>query len=138
MPGAMSPIVEVDAMESYLKVLRDYATFSGRARRREYWMFVLVNIIVAVVLSLIDGVLFDGAMLLSGLYWLAILVPSLAVGVRRLHDTGRSGWWLLISLVPVVGGLVLFVFTVLDGDPGPNAYGPSPKQTVVVPPAAVA
>lgn len=125
-------------MESYLKVLREYATFSGRARRREYWMFVLVNIIVAVALSLIDGVLFDGAMLLSGLYWLAILVPSLAVGVRRLHDTGRSGWWLLISLVPVVGGLVLFVFTVLDGDPGPNAYGPSPKQTVVVPPPAVA
>jgi uncharacterized membrane protein YhaH (DUF805 family) len=134
----MSPIVEVDVMESYLKVLREYATFSGRARRREYWMFVLVNIIVAVALSLIDGVLFDGAMLLSGLYWLAILVPSLAVGVRRLHDTGRSGWWLLISLVPVVGGLVLFVFTVLDGDPGPNAYGPSPKQTVVVPPPAVA
>jgi uncharacterized membrane protein YhaH (DUF805 family) len=123
-PGTMSPIVEVDVMESYLKVLREYATFSGRARRREYWMFVLVNIIVAVALSLIDGVLFDGAMLLSGLYWLAILVPSLAVGVRRLHDTGRSGWWLLISLVPVVGGLVLFVFTVLDGDPGPNAYGP--------------
>ena len=125
-------------MESYVKVLREYATFSGRARRREYWMFLLVNIIVAVALSLIDGVLFDGAMLLSGLYWLAILVPSLAVGVRRLHDTGRSGWWLLISLVPVVGGLVLFVFTVLDGDPGPNAYGPSPKQTVVVPPPAVA
>jgi len=125
-------------MQSYLKVLRDYATFSGRARRREYWMFVLINVIVAVVLSLFDSVLFDdGAMVLSGLYWLAILVPSLAVSVRRLHDTGRSGWWLLVSLVPVVGGIVLFVFTVLDGDPGANAYGPSPKQTVAVPPPAV-
>lgn len=126
-------------MQWYLKVLREFATFSGRARRREYWMFVLVNLGAALVAALLDQLLFGGdTAVISGLYALAVLVPGLAVAVRRLHDTGRSGWWLLISLVPLVGGIVLFVFLVLDSDPGPNAYGPSPKPAAALTPPAAA
>lgn len=120
-------------MQWYLKVLKNYAGFSGRARRKEYWMFVLINMIIAFALGLLDGLLgfYDsqaGIGLLSGLYMLGIVIPSLAVAVRRLHDTGRSGWWLLIVLVPLIGGLVLLVFLVLDSEPGTNQYGPNPKQ----------
>jgi uncharacterized membrane protein YhaH (DUF805 family) len=120
-------------MQWYLKVLRNYATFSGRARRTEYWMFTLVNAIVVLILALIDNLLFGrsdgiGVSVLVMLYSLAILLPGLAVSVRRLHDTGHSGWWLLISFVPVVGAIVLFIFYVIDSDVGANQYGPSPKE----------
>jgi len=111
-------------MDWYLDVLKKYAVFEGRARRKEYWMFFLFNIIIAVVLGIIDGIL--GIGVLSAIYMLAVLVPGIAVTVRRLHDTGRSGWWILIGLVPIVG-LVLLVFMFLDGTPGPNKYGPSPQ-----------
>src|SRR5690606_11242221 len=118
-------------MEWYLGVLKKYAEFGGRARRKEYWMFVLFNIIIAFVLGLIDGMLgltTDGGMgILGGLYTLAVLLPAIAVGVRRLHDTGRSGWWLLIGFVPVIGFIVLIVFFVLASQPGSNEYGPNPK-----------
>lgn len=122
-------------MEWYVKVLQHYATFTGRARRREYWWFTLVNLGVVVVLSLVDAALDTGA--LTGLYSLAVLVPALAVSVRRLHDTGRSGLWLLISLVPLVGGIVLLVFLLLDGEPGTNRWGASPKRIgdIAAPPA---
>ncbi|MEV8097586.1 DUF805 domain-containing protein [Kitasatospora sp. NPDC085879] len=112
-------------MDWYLAVLKNYAGFGGRARRKEYWMFALVNIAIYVVLAIV-GNLLDTA-LLTGLYGLAVLVPSLAVGVRRLHDTGRSGWWLLIGLIPLIGGIVLIVFAATEGQPEVNAYGPSPK-----------
>jgi uncharacterized membrane protein YhaH (DUF805 family) len=116
----------------YLDVLRQYAVFRGRARRREYWMFFLVTTVIFVGLGIIDVVTgtFSPAVgigLLGGLYSLATLVPGIAVTVRRLHDTDRSGWWLLIALVPVIGALVLFIIMVLDSHPGENRYGPSPK-----------
>ncbi|MBV8542453.1 MAG: DUF805 domain-containing protein [Pseudonocardiales bacterium] len=119
-------------MEWYLKVLRQYADFAGRARRKEYWMFTLVNMVISVVLAIIDGVLnlnigLLNVGLLGLLYSLAVLLPGLGVGVRRLHDTGRSGWWLLIGIIPLVGWIVLIVFLATDGERQPNAYGPDPK-----------
>ncbi len=119
-------------MNWYLQALKKYTVFTGRARRKEYWFFVLFNIIVSAALSVVDY--FTGTYsasygtgLLGGLYALAVLLPAIAVTIRRLHDTGRSGWWILIALIPVIGGIVLLVFMVLDSQPGDNAYGPSPK-----------
>ncbi|MCF2909236.1 DUF805 domain-containing protein [Pseudoalteromonas sp. DL2-H2.2] len=117
----------------YLSALKKYAVFNGRARRKEYWLFMLCNLIVTIVLGLVDMTLGlyseeSGFGLLSGLYALAVIIPSIALSIRRLHDTGRSGWWILISLVPVVGPLVLLVFYVMDSTPGDNDYGPNPKE----------
>ena len=120
-------------MSWYLEALKKYAVFSGRSRRMEYWYFVLFNIIVAIVLGAIDALLgtrgsYAGAGLLSGIYGLAVLIPSLAVTVRRLHDIDRSGWWILINLIPLIGTIVLLVFAVSEGTPGTNRYGPNPKE----------
>jgi uncharacterized membrane protein YhaH (DUF805 family) len=117
----------------YLQALKKYAVFSGRSRRMEYWYFVLFNIIVSIVLGTIDTLLGTlgsgmGVGLLSGIYGLAILIPSLAVTVRRLHDIDRSGWWILIALVPLIGTIVLLVFALLEGTPGTNRYGLNPKE----------
>lgn len=114
-------------MEWYIKVLKQYADFSGRARRKEYWMFALISLIIAVILGIIESLL-GLSSVLGTLYALAVLIPSIAVTVRRLHDTGRTGWWALIGLVPVVGMLVLLVFMALDGDAGSNEHGPNPKS----------
>ncbi len=119
-------------MNWYLDVLKKYAVFTGRARRKEYWMFFLFNIIVSVVLGIIDSLtgttsLQYGVGLLGGLYSLAVIIPSIAVGVRRLHDTDRSGWWLLIGFIPLIGVIVLIVFFCLDSTPGDNRFGPNPK-----------
>jgi uncharacterized membrane protein YhaH (DUF805 family) len=111
----------------YLAVLKKYATFSGRARRQEFWMFALINFVIAVILSALDMAL--GIGLLSGLYALGVLIPSIAVGARRLHDTGRTGWWQLIALIPFIGVIVLIIFFVMDSNPGDNQYGPNPKGT---------
>jgi uncharacterized membrane protein YhaH (DUF805 family) len=113
-------------MDWYLGVLRNYAVFHGRARRREYWMFALISFIVSLVLGIIDYLMRTNV--LGVLYTLAILIPSLAVHVRRLHDTNRSAWWLLIGLIPLIGAIVLLVFTLMDSDPGDNDYGPNPKE----------
>jgi uncharacterized membrane protein YhaH (DUF805 family) len=113
-------------MNWYIEVLRKYAVFNGRAQRTEYWMFFLFNIIITVVLGLIDR-LFGISGVLSGIYGLAVLIPGIAVSIRRLHDTNRSGWWLLISLVPVIGTIVLLVFMVQDSQPDTNQYGPNPR-----------
>ena len=113
-------------MNWYLEVLRKYVVFSGRARRKEYWMFTLVNTVIAVALGIVEG-LFGGPGIIGLVYILAVFSPSIAVTARRLHDTGRSCWWLLIALVPVIGALALFVFMVLDSTPGENEYGPNPK-----------
>lgn len=118
-------------------VLRQYATFTGRARRSEYWWFALAFAVPYGVLYVIGAALsaqeaYVGSILAFGLALvlaLGLLVPSLAVGVRRLHDTGRSGWWVLLSLVPVVS-LVLVVWACFDSQPGTNAHGPSPKDGV--------
>jgi uncharacterized membrane protein YhaH (DUF805 family) len=119
-------------MNWYLQALKKYADFSGRARRKEYWFFVLFYIIILIALMILDGfvgtnIAGAGFGILTGIYMLAVLIPGIAVSVRRLHDTGRSGWWLLIDLVPLVGAIVLLVFMVIDSQPGQNAYGPSPK-----------
>lgn len=119
-------------MNWYLEVLKKYAVFGGRARRKEYWYFFLFNALIGIVLAIVDGVtgtLVPGAGigLLGGLYSLAVFIPGFAVTVRRLHDTGKSGWWLLIFLVPLVGVIVFLVFMVKDSQPGENQYGPNPK-----------
>lgn len=122
-------------MNWYLDVLKKYAEFSGRARRKEYWMFVLFNVIISIVLTIVDGVLGTfsaqaGTGLLSGIYGLGVLLPSIGVGIRRLHDTDHSGWWLLIAFVPCVGVFVLLYFLVIEGTPGSNQFGPNPKAGV--------
>jgi len=119
-------------MKWYLECLRKYGVFGGRARRKEYWYFVLFNIIISIVLRVIDRATGSfsaeaGMGLLGAIYALAILIPSVAVTVRRLHDTDHSGWWLFIPLIPIIGAIVLFVFTVQDSNAGENKYGPSPK-----------
>jgi len=120
-------------MNWYLKVLRQYGDFEGRARRKEYWMFVLINILVGFIFTVLDDMfgLADeetGTGVFSTLYGLAVLIPSLAVSVRRLHDTGRSGWWILIVLIPVLGAIWLIVLLATDGKPGQNQYGINPKE----------
>ena len=113
----------MDFMTSVKTCFRKYADFSGRARRSELWWFALFCFAISVVLGLLDG----GSGLLSGLWSLAILLPSLAVGARRLHDTDRSGWWLLIAFIPLIGFLVLLYFYVSQGTTGPNRFGPDPR-----------
>jgi len=122
-------------MNWYWKVLRKYAVFSGRARRKEYWLFVLFNIIISIALTVIDTMTGTfskeaSAGLLSGIYTLAVLIPGIAVAVRRLHDIDRSGWWLLIILIPVIGAIVLLVFMVQNSKPGENRFGENPKETL--------
>ena len=113
-------------MKYWVGCWKKYATFSGRARRKEYWMFVLFNMLIAFGVNVVDAVLgMEG--LLGGLYSLAVLIPGWAVFTRRMHDIGKSGWWWLIGLVPVVGAIVLIVFACTDSQPGDNAYGPNPK-----------
>lgn len=123
-------------MNWYLKVLKQYADFNGRARRKEYWMFVLFNMIFAVAAMILDNVLgiaMEGIGYgpIYGLYLLAIIIPSIAVGVRRLHDIGKSGWMMLISLIPLIGGIWLLVLMVTDSNPEENEYGPNPKEVTV-------
>lgn len=117
-------------MSWYKKVIKNYVGFEGRARRKEYWMFVLVNFIIGLILSLIES-LAEWPEVLSGLYSLFILLPSLAVGVRRLHDTGRSGWWMLIGLIPIIGTIILIVFDCQDSQEDTNKYGPNPKVDII-------
>jgi uncharacterized membrane protein YhaH (DUF805 family) len=119
-------------MEWFMKALKKYAVFQGRAQRKEYWYYILFFVLFAIVVSLVENALGladpeTGSGPLSLVYSLALLVPSIAVAVRRLHDTGRSGWWILIGLIPVVGAIVLIVFYVFDSEPGDNEYGPNPK-----------
>ena len=116
-------------MNWYVAVLKNYVGFNGRAGRQEFWMFVLFNIVIDIVLSIVD--LAINSQLLAGLYGLAVLLPSLAVAVRRLHDTGRSGWWILIGIIPIIGWIVLIVFYAAEGQPNANQFGPTPRLTPV-------
>jgi uncharacterized membrane protein YhaH (DUF805 family) len=113
----------------YLEVLKKYAVFSGRARRKEYWTFLLFNIIIGLVLGGIAW-LAGGPDVLGSIYSLVVLIPGIAVSVRRLHDTDRSGWWLLIGLIPLIGAIVLLVLMAQDSQPGANQYGPNPKTAI--------
>ncbi len=138
-------------MSDYINVFKKYAEFRGRARRREYWMFTLFNTLISAVvftglfITGLSGVLLAGSGTVAGaeplyfvslailwIYALALLIPSLAVTVRRLHDAGYSAWNLLIVLIPGVGSIILFVFTVKDSNPGDNQYGVNPKQVADV------
>lgn len=135
-------------MELMFQPLRKYADFTGRARRTEFWLFALLVFLIEIVfmalLSAVGGsamVMGDpaaaaavpmtgaiGAVLFAHLaVMLALLVPSLAVTFRRLHDTNRRGWWILIGMIPLIGAVVLFIFYLLDGTPGPNRFGDDPK-----------
>jgi uncharacterized membrane protein YhaH (DUF805 family) len=118
-------------MELMFQPLKKYAEFTGRARRKEFWLFWLFTLGVSVVGSVFDRILFgaSGFQPFAGLFGLALLVPSVAVAFRRLHDTDRSAWWLLLWLLPVLGWIALFVFYVLPGTVGPNRFGPDPKET---------
>ncbi len=114
-------------MNWYLMAWKKYAEFSGRSRRKEYWMFTLFNLVIYLVLFVGGIAILKGAgTILYCLYALAAFIPSLSVGVRRLHDTGKSGWVILIALIPFVGGIILTVFLASKGDSGPNEYGPDP------------
>ncbi|MFA6322030.1 MAG: DUF805 domain-containing protein [Candidatus Buchananbacteria bacterium] len=114
-------------MNYYTSVLKKYATFTGRAQRAEYWYFVLFNIIISLAAGIISTVIGDDYNTIGFLYSLAVLIPSLAVAVRRLHDVGKSGWMLLICLIPIVGAIWLLVLMIIDSNPGENKYGPNPK-----------
>jgi uncharacterized membrane protein YhaH (DUF805 family) len=121
-------------MNWYLKVLKNYANFSGRARRKEYWFFVLFNVIFAFAAMLLDNLLGlaiedVGYGPFYILYSLAMLIPGIAVSVRRLHDIGKSGWYILLALIPCVGGIILLVFDLTPGDTYENEYGPDPKAS---------
>ena len=113
-------------MNWYLECFKKYATFDGRARRKEFWMFALFSFIVSLVLNLADKALF-GFQILSGLYGLAVFLPGLAVSVRRLHDIDKSGWFVLLALIPFVGAIVLLVFDCIEGTRGDNRFGGDPK-----------
>lgn len=129
-------------MDSYLACLRKYADFSGRARRREFWIFTLANMAIMFALLVIDLIIGgtndngNGApslttaliLLLLFLFYLAIVIPSVAVQVRRLHDIGKSGWWWFIQWVPIIGGIWLFILFLSESQPGSNQWGPNPKE----------
>ena len=119
-------------MQWYIDVIKKYAVFSGRARRKEYWMYALFYAIGYIILGTIDQLLgthaknqFGG--LLTGIFGLALLLPSIGVSIRRMHDTNRSGWWILIGLIPCIGWIWWIVLAAQEGGAGDNRYGPDPK-----------
>jgi uncharacterized membrane protein YhaH (DUF805 family) len=123
--GGSAPAPSMGMPDAVRTVLTKYADFSGRARRSEFWWFYLAYVIVSIIASVIDQAL--GTIILALIVGLAALVPTLAVGARRLHDIGKSGWWQLIGIVPLIGLIVLIVFFATEGHPGANKWGPSPK-----------
>jgi len=121
-------------MEWMLMPLKRYADFSGRSRRKEYWMFVLGIFIAAIVLSIVEGILGLSGMVggvygpLTTILLLAVIIPGIAVQVRRFHDQDKSGWFVLLALIPFVGSIAVLVFMCLEGTKGPNRFGPDPKN----------
>lgn len=118
-------------MDWYLKALKNYVGFDGRARRKEYWMFMLFSILISIALAIVDNILGltwgAGNGVLGTVYALAIVIPSLALGARRLHDIDKSGWWQLIVLIPLLGLIVLIVWAATEGNRGDNRFGADPK-----------
>ena len=120
-------------MDWYLQAFKKYADFTGRARRKEYWMFILFNVIAALVALILDnilGIAFGGVGYgpLYLIYIMAIIIPSISIAVRRLHDIGKSGWMFLVSFIPLIGGIWLIILLCKDSQPGENEYGPNPKE----------
>ena len=116
-------------MNWYLKVMKNYFNINGRARRTEYWMYFLVYIAIVIVAGILDSII--GLGLIGALVALAHLIPSITVGVRRLHDINKSGWWLLIALVPIIGWIIAIYWAVKEGDATDNLYGSNPKAEAV-------
>ncbi len=116
-------------MNWYLEVLKKYAVFTGRARRKEFWMFTLFNFIICIAISLAE-MLVGSPGIIGILYVLAVFIPGIAVSVRRLHDTNRTGWWQLLALVPVIGWIFVIIFLAQDSQPGQNRYGDNPKEGI--------
>lgn len=111
-----------------MPVVENYFNFSGRARRAEYWWYSLMTTVVGFVMGFVGGLIGESVgLVLIGLFYLVFLIPGIAVTIRRLHDTGRSGWWILIGIIPIIGFIVLLVFMVMDSERGPNNWGASPK-----------
>lgn len=117
---------QIIMIEWYKKVvLENYANFNGRARRAEFWWFTLANVIISIVLQIIDSII--GLPILGGLYGLAVLIPGIAVAIRRLHDVEKSGWFLLLAFIPLVNFYLIYLL-VIEGTRGQNEYGPDPKN----------
>lgn len=116
-------------IEAYVAFWKNYVNFSGRARRSEYWYVMLMNIILGIVFFILGRISVIGFFtgILSGIYSLAILIPTISLAIRRLHDTGKSGWLYLLILIPLVGSIIMIVFFATDSQYGPNAYGENPK-----------
>ncbi|MBQ4006595.1 MAG: DUF805 domain-containing protein [Muribaculaceae bacterium] len=119
---------QVDIKTAVIKALQPYFNFEGRARRSEYWWFVLANFCASIVLSFLGNLI--NFPWLTTILSLALLIPSLGLTARRLHDIGKSGWMMLISIIPIVGAILLIIWCAKDGDPQPNQYGPSTKYVV--------
>ena len=111
--------------DAIASAFRQYATFAGRARRSEFWFFVLFMVLAQAIAGAIDEAATNGVV--GGVLSIALLLPSLSVGVRRLHDNGRSGWWILVGLVPVVGWIIMVIWYCQPGETGPNRFGPDPR-----------
>ena len=124
-----SDIVKNSPLSWYFTVLKKYATFTGRATKAEFWYFILFNMIINIILMISVKIFGNFGLFLYVIYSLAVFIPSLAVGARRLHDIGKSGWWLLLDLIPLIGLIVLFVWFVTDSKED-NQYGPNPKAVV--------
>ena len=116
-------------MNWYIKCFKQFADFSGRARRKEYWYFLLFNLIIGTVFGIIDILLYTEVF--TTVVALVVLIPGIAVAVRRMHDIGKSGWMLLIALIPIIGAIWLLVLLATDSDPGENQYGTNPKEVTV-------
>ncbi len=114
-------------MNHYLTVLKKYAIFNGRAPRAEYWYFFLFNILASVLVNIVSKIIGDTYSILSVIYSLAVIIPGIAVSIRRLHDIGKSGWWLFICLIPIVGQIWLIILFVINSTPADNKYGPNTK-----------
>ncbi|BAS68205.1 DUF805 domain-containing protein [Bathymodiolus septemdierum thioautotrophic gill symbiont] len=114
-------------MNWYLEVLKKYTVFNGRATRSEYWYFTLFNIIATIICSILDAVIGSGLGIIGLIYALAVLLPYIGVMIRRLHDINRSGWWQLIAIVPILGWILIIIWTTKDSDEEANQYGENPK-----------
>jgi uncharacterized membrane protein YhaH (DUF805 family) len=116
-----------NGMHYYVEAIKKYMDFEGRASRKAYWMFYLIHMAFVIGIYLLEWILNTNALILL-IYGLLIFFPSLSVSVRRLHDIGKSGWWVLITLVPFIGAIILIVFLALRSQPGVNQYGPNPNE----------
>jgi uncharacterized membrane protein YhaH (DUF805 family) len=126
--NTMQATGELSLWEYYVKVvLKNYVNFKGRARRKEYWGFVLFNVIIMFALGILGGIIGEGGEFFGSVYTLAVFLPSLGAVIRRLHDIGKSGWLWLLAFIPIVGWIIVLIWLCTDSQPGENKYGPNPK-----------